>query len=144
MNLIVKFLQLEEKKKILIIKATLLLLVVRLWLYFFSFKSIYNFIRKERKNNDLNTNNTISKTEVIWSVEATSNHLPFISTCLIKALAAYILLSNYNHQSNIKIGITKPKNNILDAHAWIESNGEIIMGKNYKLPEYKELEIIKS
>ncbi len=143
MNLLFKFLQLPKERKSLIIKAIVLLLAIKLGCYFLSFKTICRIIQKKTVTKSKTDIKTL-KHDVIWSIEAASNHLPFTKTCLIKALAAQILLSNYGYQSNIKIGITKSKNDLLDAHAWIESSGDIIMGNTDKLSEYKELELIKS
>ena len=50
------------------------------------------------------------------------------STCLVQALAAQWLLRHQNHVSQLHVGVIKGENGQLLAHAWVECDGEIVVG----------------
>src|SRR5687767_4024900 len=65
--------------------------------------------------------------DVAWAVERVSRAIPG-ATCLTQALAARLLLSRRGHASRLKIGVTRPAGERLRAHAWLESEGRIVLG----------------
>lgn len=50
------------------------------------------------------------------------------STCLVQALAAQALLSAGGQASNLCIGVAKEGRSSIEAHAWVEIEGEVIIG----------------
>ena len=65
--------------------------------------------------------------DIIWSIHVVSTYIPR-ATCLTQAITAQILLYRYNHPSKLKIGVMKK--NDFEAHAWLEINNEIVLGKS--------------
>ena len=65
--------------------------------------------------------------DIIWSIHVVSNYIPR-ATCLTQAITAQILLYRYNHHSKLKIGVMKKSD--FEAHAWLEINNEIVLGKS--------------
>jgi len=51
-----------------------------------------------------------------------------------EALAGYILMSKYGYNSLIKIGVLN-EDGIFEAHAWLEYNGNVVLGESEK--DYK-------
>lgn len=76
-----------------------------------------------------------SVNQIVWAVETTSRYIPG-AACLSKAMAAQVLLAEYGHRSELRIGVARD-NGRLRAHAWLEDDGEILIGGN--LDNYKPL-----
>ncbi|HEX6127382.1 MAG TPA: lasso peptide biosynthesis B2 protein [Pyrinomonadaceae bacterium] len=60
------------------------------------------------------------------------------ATCLTQALAARKLLAQYGYRTELKIGVAKNTGE-LEAHAWLEINGRIILGKQRLHSRYSVL-----
>ena len=50
------------------------------------------------------------------------------ATCLTQALAAQVLLSRAGYTSRVWIGVARDGSAGLDAHAWVELDGSVILG----------------
>lgn len=66
-------------------------------------------------------------TEIVRAVRSASGFVPYAS-CLTQALAARKLLGYYGQGADLKIGVTKNEGNF-EAHAWLEIDGRIVLGK---------------
>lgn len=64
---------------------------------------------------------------VTWAVATAARHIPF-ATCLPQALAAQWLLARAGYRSELKLGIAPGAGRPVDAHAWLELDGEVVIG----------------
>ena len=71
--------------------------------------------------------------KLVWAVTVSSIHFPFHATCLVKALTLKFLLSIHGYPSVLRIGVRQSEEGEFKAHAWLERNNEIIIGK----PEFE-------
>ena len=62
-----------------------------------------------------------------WAVEATSRRVPG-ATCLTQALALQILLGRRGQASELRLGVSRGDAPGLQAHAWLESEGQVVIG----------------
>ena len=67
----------------------------------------------------------IAPSRLAWSVAASSRFVPR-STCLVRALTAKLLLSGCGYPSEIRIGVAKAPG--FQSHAWLEYQGEVLIG----------------
>lgn len=65
--------------------------------------------------------------DVMRSVRQCSRFVPFAS-CLTQALAAKEVLKGYGQSSTVRIGVA-PKDLTIEAHAWLEVEGRIVLGR---------------
>jgi hypothetical protein len=65
--------------------------------------------------------------DIAWAVRRVSRAVPG-ATCLTQALAAQLLLSRRGYASQLRIGVTRASRERLRAHAWLESDGLILIG----------------
>ena len=131
-----KFLLLSLRKKQLILIAFSILIFIKILLCFLSFNllsKITNKIKSQKSFLD-----KYSEKEIIWSMNAISNHIGFVKNCLVKSLAAKILLALSGLESSLNVGVKK-ESNILDVHAWLERNGNIIIGETQPIKNYVQL-----
>jgi hypothetical protein len=50
------------------------------------------------------------------------------ATCLPQSLAAQVLLGRHGYLTQLRIGFARDKEGRLKAHAWLEKEGEVIVG----------------
>ena len=65
--------------------------------------------------------------ELAWAVRSASRRVPR-ATCLVQALALQALLARYGHTSTLRIGVAKGDARELEAHAWLEREGSVLIG----------------
>ena len=65
---------------------------------------------------------------VAWAVATAAALLPVADSCLADALAAHWLLAACGCRSTIRFGVRRGASPPLHAHAWVESNGVVIVG----------------
>lgn len=86
-----------------------------------------------------------SPTSVLRAVERAAR-VGYLDNCLAKALAARALLARSGHAATLRVG-TAPRGARLDAHAWLEREGEVVMGGGERSARYSpfpELERVLS
>ena len=130
-----RFLALSQIEKILLVKAVFFLLVVRIELWVLPFSTLQSLVNKLLLSRSCSD---VSIKQMIWSVEVASSYLPLMKTCLVKSIAAQILLTQYGYKPNLCIGVRKDEK-MLDAHAWVEINGEVVIGQTDLLTDYVKL-----
>lgn len=75
--------------------------------------------------------------EIVRSVTIASGYIPCAS-CLTQALAARTLLQRYGQAADLKIGVAR-ENGKFEAHAWLEIDGQIVLGKQRGHSRYSVL-----
>jgi Transglutaminase-like superfamily len=65
--------------------------------------------------------------DLSWAVAAASRRVPR-ATCLTQALALQTLLAREGYESDLHIGVARSGDGGLEAHAWLESDGRIVIG----------------
>lgn len=65
---------------------------------------------------------------IAWAVSAAARHLPGRPGCLAQALTAQTLLASQGITSEIRFGVAAVGERGLDAHAWLEQEGRILIG----------------
>ena len=76
---------------------------------------------------------------IAWAVAAASPLVPGGSNCLLRAIAAGLMLRQYGYDAALIIGVAKPPDGGLAAHAWLESAGEVVIG-GFELERYVTLD----
>jgi hypothetical protein len=66
---------------------------------------------------------------VVWAISAAARRVPRAS-CLTQALAAQVMLGRRGFHTSLQLGVMKNEAGNLDAHAWVERKGEILIGFN--------------
>ena len=64
---------------------------------------------------------------IAWAVRAASRLVPR-TTCLPQAMAATTLLRRAGFAADLRLGVAKDNKRTLNAHAWVEIDGEVVFG----------------
>ncbi|MEM7590113.1 MAG: lasso peptide biosynthesis B2 protein [Cyanobacteria bacterium P01_A01_bin.83] len=136
MKQLIKLLQLTAKKRQLLIDTYFLLTAIRLGLWLLTFKTLRQRLAKLERVSFLEQD-AAELNRVIWAVNLASRYQLGGVKCLARALTTQLLLSRRGYPTELRIGVVKTENDQLLAHAWVESNGEIVMGAIRNLAEFK-------
>jgi hypothetical protein len=74
---------------------------------------------------------------VAWAIATVTDRVPG-TTCLVRALAAEAMLRRRGYQPEVRFGVRDPavRRNQLDAHAWVECEGAVVVGATEDLTDY--------
>jgi hypothetical protein len=75
---------------------------------------------------------------IAWAVNAAGNVVPAGANCLVRALAAEVMLGRYGYPAELHFGVANPAAGGFKAHAWLESEGVVVMG-DFELESYVQL-----
>jgi Transglutaminase-like superfamily len=138
MKRLCKFLSLSPIEQRLLLQAALWLGLITLGLRVFSFQTIRRWLAGMARGPVVLTHTQPSPEQVTWGVRVASRYIP-VATCLPQALAAQMLLKQKGYPAFLRVGIAKGEQGQLEAHAWVESYGQIIIGDLKNLGRYTQL-----
>jgi hypothetical protein len=75
---------------------------------------------------------------ITWAAAAVARRLPG-TTCLAEALAACTMLRRHGYEATLRIGARNAASTVLEAHAWVESRGEVVSGRVPEIEDYAVL-----
>jgi|SRR5215204_522851 len=144
MLLLRRFWHLTALERRLFIRVILLLEFVKLGLWLLPFRTLRCLLSRVSKGPKKKPRSTDrpSPEEIAWIVEVASRHSPGAKTCLTQALAAQVLLTRHGYPAFVHLGVLRGKQERLQAHAWVESEGRIVIGGG-DLERYAPLGILK-
>ena len=143
MGKIRKFLYLPSSERLVFVKSVILLFLVRFVLFIFPFKTVLNLLEwAKSKSMKPRYVKGIDSDRIARAVEVSSRYIPF-TKCLAKALVTQMLFANYGYLSQLRIGVKKDGPERIKAHAWVESQGQIVMGNLENLSQFNPLAPLK-
>ncbi len=129
MDRINKLLALPKSERILLVKAALILSGIGLGLRMIPFASIRRLVTGlSEPPRSSGRANRFSPDKIAWAVTTASRHVPGAHKCLSQALAVRLLLGRQGYPASLRIGVAKSEEGWLQAHAWVESGGEVVVG----------------
>jgi len=69
-----------------------------------------------------------SDERIVWAIEATGRRLGRLSTCLIRALVAELVLDSNGGLVSLTIGVRRTAAGTLEAHAWLAREDRVLIG----------------
>jgi hypothetical protein len=121
-----KFLNLSSTEQRLLIKTWILLGLIRLGMVLLPFSTLRKLLYRSRSILGGN-NKEFPEDRLVWSVGVVSRFIPK-ATCLAQAITTQFLLQQAGHQARLHIGVTEAEKGGLKAHAWVESQGKVLIG----------------
>jgi hypothetical protein len=128
-----------SRDRLLLLKSVTLVILIRVGLRALPFSILLRVLGwlKDPLTHASKTNPT-SMRKIAWAVTVASRRVPDAS-CLTQALATQVLLGRLGYASALRIGVAKDLQGQLEAHAWVESDGTIIIGRAPDLSRYRLL-----
>lgn len=75
----------------------------------------------------------------VWAVEAAGRRLLSRNPCLPKALAVLILFRRGGQDAELHLGVARETYGSVEAHAWVESGGQVVIGGDVPIETYTRL-----
>jgi hypothetical protein len=123
-----KFLLLMATERSLLIRAVLLLGAIRVGLSLLTFRTLRRLLaRVAPARGGFRDPHHCSPEQVARAVTAASHYVPR-ATCLTQALATQVLLTRRGYPVSLRIGVAKEEGGRLEAHAWVENQGKVVIG----------------
>jgi hypothetical protein len=140
MRLLHRFRSLVATDRRLLIDAAFLLAGVRLALPLVSFKTLQDLlIRVSRGTRRSHLSEAVPADRIAWAITVASTYVPQTQNCLIQALAAWTLLAGRHHPALLRIGVANGLDRQFTAHAWVENDGNVVIGGSADLASYTPL-----
>jgi Transglutaminase-like superfamily len=133
-----KLLLLRPSEWRLLWKSVLLLWAVRLGLWLLPLSVLRRLLAKLRPAKPIVPEKDSNLEKIIWALAVGSRYVP-AATCLTQAMAGRILLAQHGEPGLLQIGVAKNDQGKLEAHAWVESRGRIVIGDSRELCRYTRL-----
>ena len=126
MKRLIKFWNLPENERWLLVSALIHLSAVRVGLWVLPLESL---LRRIQTSQVSKTCDVLWKPErVAWAIRVVSRYLPGTGNCLVQSLAAQTMLARRGYSSHLRIGVAKDEGGQFKAHAWVECDGKIVIG----------------
>ncbi|HET8918079.1 MAG TPA: lasso peptide biosynthesis B2 protein [Xanthobacteraceae bacterium] len=136
-RLLLRFVQVGNRRRVLAAEAVLCLLAARLALIFVSFPHLSQRIgtlvpptdpRVVKAGAGASPEQIWIAKEVGWAVTRAARYMPFRAVCLPQAMAAHRMLARRGVASVMHIGAGRGETNPLNAHAWLDAAGVEVTG----------------
>ena len=139
MNKLRNFLAWPRSRKRLLFRTLLLVAGVRAALLLLPSRSVSAALTDPAPAGDADSTDWGRIREIASMISYASRFVPG-ATCLTQALAARKMLSRVGQSCSLKIGVEKDARRGFRAHAWIEVDGKIAIGKVGNIRQYSVLE----
>lgn len=132
-----KFLQADNRRRLLAVEAALCLLAARLALFFFPFPRLAGRLgtfvapsdpRVAQAERDALPGQALVIREIGWAVTRVARHAPFRAVCLPQAMAAQTMLRRRGLPSIMHFGAGPGLEKPLETHAWLDAAGVEVTG----------------
>ncbi len=138
MGSIRKFLRLSQADRALLVQAVSWLGATRVALWVLPFRLVRRLLAQTARPSAARRGARPSRHRLVWAVSLGRRVVPS-STCLVQALAAEALFIQHGYPADVRIGVMKDEARGLIAHAWVESDGCIVVGDSSDLSLYAPL-----
>ncbi|MFZ0424305.1 MAG: lasso peptide biosynthesis B2 protein [Xanthobacteraceae bacterium] len=136
-RLLLRFSQVDNRRRVLLAEAVAYLLAARLALTFIPFPSLARRLGSFVPPTDARAaqaataalpDQTRLAEDIGWAVTRAARYVPFRAVCLPQAMAARVMLKRRGVNSVMHFGAAKGTEKPLDAHAWLDAAGVEVTG----------------
>ena len=136
-RLLLRFRQVDNRRRALLAEAVAYLLAARLALIFVPFprlaRRLGTFVppaaaRATQVATETAPDQTQLAEQIGWAVTRAARYVAFKAVCLPQAMAARVMLKRRGVQSVMHFGVAKDTEKPLDAHAWLDAAGVEVTG----------------
>jgi hypothetical protein len=123
-----KFVALSSTERLLLVRVAFLVGLVRVGTWLLPFRVVRGLSARLGRQAAGSRRRDVPNERLAWAVEAVGKRIPGGGNCLVQALSAQVLLDRRNRPAQLRIGVAKGPGGELQAHAWVESEGKLVIG----------------
>lgn len=140
-----RFRELSPERRRAVTRAGLLIVAVRAGLAVLPFRYLLRAVRRAARPRAGSRPRSgrpsqFDKDLAVWAVEAAGRRLLTSNPCLPQALAVLILFRRAGEDAELRMGVTRDEDAPFKAHAWIESDGVVVIGGDVPVESYARLQ----
>jgi hypothetical protein len=134
-----RFFELSGAEKLVLVQAAAWLLLLRILLAAAPFAQVQRMVSRASRASapGVRRPGAPAPSRIGYLVAAAANRIPG-TTCLPRALATQVLLCRNGHRAELHIGINRTGSERLQAHAWVETGGSVVIGGS-DLTDYRPI-----
>jgi hypothetical protein len=137
---LLKFLLLPGKDRSLVFRVALLLLATRAGLALLGYSRLKRLFARFSNPPAHRSEAPLEDVDrVVWAVGKVGPRLLGDRRCLVDAMVTQLLLSRRKLHASIQIGVLFGEGGKLEAHAWIEHDGRVLVGGSSGLERYSRI-----
>jgi hypothetical protein len=138
-----KLLRLSAADRTLLLRTTLWLCATRVGLWLLPVRVVRRWLARLARSPRRPPDASPSRERIVWAVSVARRVVPR-ATCLPQALVGESLLARGGYPADLRIGVKKTGAGRLVGHAWVESEGRIVIGDLRELSAYTRLPSLPS
>jgi hypothetical protein len=123
-----KFIALAPAERRVLLQALASVTVMRLATWTMPFARVRALADRMRSNSVRAGTEILPRERLAWAVNAAGNVVPAGANCLVRALAAEVMLGRYGYPAELRFGVGNSTAGGFKAHAWLESEGTVVIG----------------
>ena len=134
-----KLSSLTNRELLFLLKTFLLLGFVRLGLWVLPYQKLLYLLKRisDRQNGDrereLNDNNL---NKIVRAVNISTRYMPGGAKCLARALTTQVIMKRQGYSPQLRLGVAQGEQGKIEAHAWIEYQGLVVIGDLQNLSRF--------
>ncbi|MBC7813259.1 MAG: lasso peptide biosynthesis B2 protein [Burkholderiales bacterium] len=133
-----KFWCLSLADKGLALQTLALLWAIRLAMWLLPYATLRRWVGRLQQPGNPPQDVTLMTNKIVLATASAGRFVPD-ATCLAQSLTAQTLLTRRGCPHEFRLGVARGDNGGIKAHAWIENNGEVILGLLPDLASYTVL-----
>lgn len=125
-----RFLRQPWRNQVLLLEALLWLGIVGVLVRVVPFRRIAPYLGNQMRESPTHIAPVFQAqvARIGWAVQTVNRWLPWPGTCLVQAIAAKRMLQRRKIASTLYLGVRRPAEHALQAHAWLRSGEAILTG----------------
>jgi len=123
-----RFLRLSPLDRLALLRAGVLVISVRAALSIVPFRHVLRAADRFASRLAARRGGPEERERMLRAVETAGRHLLPAGPCLSQAIVSDVLLRRRGWPSQLYIGVARGPDGSLRAHAWVESDGEVVVG----------------
>src|ERR1700758_338295 len=135
-----KFLSLDSSERLLLLQTFAVVWIASTILRLLPFEIVQKLLAR-RVADPGRVHRRRPMERLLWAIAVAGRYVPG-TTCLSLALAGRMILNRYGYNAHIHIGVAKDHTGSLGAHAWLESEGTIVIGGQESTSVFAPLGVI--
>jgi len=135
------FLRLSVADQLLLITSGVLLVAIRLGLWLVPFDVLRRFLNNLSRAPQAENTDEAALRRIVWAVSSIGGRFP--RSCLTQALATQVMLGRRGYVASLRIGVALNEDGALRAHAWLETDGKIIIGGSQSRTHFSPMPPLK-
>jgi len=126
-NKLLRFMRLSSADRKILVRSAALLWAVRIGLWVLPFQRLRELLNRRAPRKPVIAADSDAVENITRGVRRMSRYVP-AATCLTQALVTVVMLEEAGLPASLRIGVTRKQSGELEAHAWVESSGRVIIG----------------